>query len=202
MPGPAATFYYDLFSPRAYLVAEQLPSALGAGVDWQPVLARELPGPDTLEAFRCAEEESIFRAELERRAAALGLQPLVWPDPFPFDSELAMRVAIFAKSVGRVVSFSLAAFRQAFAAGRDLSRPDYVLIAAAACELHPQAVMRSAERRSIARLLSQATERASAAGVTDVPALELDGRLLVGSEAIESALTRLARAPHPAATRQ
>ena len=37
-------------------------------------------------------------------------------------------------------SFSLAAFRQAFAAGRDLTDPDNVVLAAAAAELHPRAV--------------------------------------------------------------
>jgi 2-hydroxychromene-2-carboxylate isomerase len=191
----AATFYFDLSSPRAYLVAEQLPSLLGPGVDWQPVLAheasllaRELADPAALEAFR---------SELEREAAAQGLQPLVWPDPFPFDSELAMLVATFAKTIGRVVSFSLAAFRQAFAGGRDLSRPEFVLIAAAACEMHPQAVLRSAQRSSIAGQLSEATEQARAAGVSDVPALALDVRLLVGAEEIEPALRTLHRERQP-----
>ena len=51
-----------------------------------------------------------------------------------------MRVATFAKQTGRTVSFSLAAFRQAFAAGKDLTEPDNVMIAAAACELHPRAL--------------------------------------------------------------
>ena len=55
-----------------------------------------------------------------------------------------MRVATFAKQTGRTVSFALAAFRQAFAAGRDLTEPDNVLIAAAACELHPNAVIKAA----------------------------------------------------------
>ena len=53
-----------------------------------------------------------------------------------------MRVATFAKEIGRAVSFSLAAFRQAFAAGRDLTDPDNVLIAAAASEMHPRAIER------------------------------------------------------------
>ena len=56
-----------------------------------------------------------------------------------------MRAATFAKQTGRTVSFSLAAFRQAFAAGRDLSDPDNVLIAAAACELHPRALLKAVE---------------------------------------------------------
>ncbi|HEV3228725.1 MAG TPA: DsbA family protein [Solirubrobacteraceae bacterium] len=183
MSVPAASFYFDLSSPHAYLVAEQLPSLLGGTVDWQPVLARELAPAETLEA--------ISRTDLERRADAQGLQPVVWPDPFPFDSELAMHVATFAKTIGRVVSFSLAAFRQAFAAGADLSQPDPVLIAAAACEMHPQAVLRSAGRRSIAQRLEQTTEQARAAGVTAVPSLRLGDRLLVGSESIDLALVSL-----------
>ena len=56
------------------------------------------------------------------RAAEQGLQPLRWPDPFPFDSLLAMRVATYAKQIGRTVAFALAAFRQAFAGGRVLAR--------------------------------------------------------------------------------
>src|SRR4051794_39735565 len=70
--------------------------------------------------------------DVERRAAALGLMALRWPEPFPADTEWAMLAATYAKQIGRGVAFSLAAFRQAFAAGRDLSERDSVLIAAAA----------------------------------------------------------------------
>ena len=54
-----------------------------------------------------------------------------------------MLAATYAKQVGRTVAFSLAAFRQAFAGGRDLGDTDTVLIAAAACEMHPAAVLRA-----------------------------------------------------------
>ena len=56
-----------------------------------------------------------------------------------------MRAATFAQKSGRAVAFSLAAFRQAFAGGRDLAETDNVLIAAAACELHPNAVLKAIE---------------------------------------------------------
>ena len=82
-------------------------------------------------------------AEGERRALAYGLPPIVWPDPWPGNMLTAMRVATFAKQTGRTVSFSLAAFRQAFAAGRDLTDPDNVMIAGAACELHPRALLKA-----------------------------------------------------------
>ena len=93
---PPASFYFDLASPLAYLAAERVLHVLRGPAAWQPVLACRLPGADMFESFRCAHEQDVFRAETERRAAELGLQPLRWPQPFPFDSELAMRAATFA----------------------------------------------------------------------------------------------------------
>ena len=69
-------------------------------------------------AFRCAEEDAAYREDVERQAAAQGLQPVRWPDAFPFDSAFAQRAATFAKGSGKTVAFALAAFRQAFAGGR------------------------------------------------------------------------------------
>jgi 2-hydroxychromene-2-carboxylate isomerase len=171
-----AAFYFDLASPLAYLAAERVLQVLPGPLEWQPILARELPGAESFEGSRCETETGIFRAELERRAHALGLQPLRWPDPFPFDSSLAMRAATYAKGIGRVVPFAQAAFRQAFAGGHGLQRPDFVLIAAAACEMHPQAVLRGAELRSVREQLTQATAEATAAGVEDVPAVRIGAR--------------------------
>jgi 2-hydroxychromene-2-carboxylate isomerase len=152
--------------------------------EWLGVLARELPGAETFQAFRCAEEEQIFRDELGRRAQELGLQPLRWPDPFPFDSALAMRVATYASSIGRAVPFAQAAFRQAFAGGHSLQEADHVLIAAAACEMHPTAVLAGAELRSVDRELSAATARAARAGISDVPAVVVGERVFLGERAV------------------
>jgi len=138
---------------------------LGEVPEWVPVRLGE-PGP-----FRCAEEVAAYREDVERAARAQGVQPLVWPEPFPSDSEWAMLVATYAKQIGRAVAFSLAAFRQAFAAGRDLSDRDNVLIAAAACEMHPAAVVKGAALRGTRERLETATAEAVAAGVRDVPAL-------------------------------
>jgi 2-hydroxychromene-2-carboxylate isomerase len=138
---------------------------LGEVPEWVPVRLGE-PGP-----FRCAEEVDAYREDIERAARAQGLQTLVWPDPFPSDSEWAMLVATYAKQIGRAVAFSLAAFRQAFAAGRDLSERDNVLIAAAACEMHPAAVIKGAELRGTRERLEAATAEALAVGVRDVPAV-------------------------------
>ncbi len=197
VPTPAA-FYFDLASPLAYLAAERVLHVLPAPAEWTPILARELPGADTLDVFRCQSEHDVFRAELARRAEQLGLQPLRWPDPFPFDSALAMRVATYAKSIGRAVPFAQAAFRQAFAGGRSLADPDNVLIAAAACEMHPTAVLNAAEQKSVAERLVAATAQAARAGVTDVPAIVVGdtraaspGHVFVGERCLEDAAAHL-----------
>ncbi len=164
------------------------------------MLARELPGAETFEGYRCETEEGVFRAELERRAREFGLQPLRWPQPFPFDSDLAMRVATYAKGIGRVVPFAQAAFRQAFAAGRSLANTDTVLIAAAACEMHPAAVLKGAGLTSVREQLTAATAEAARLGVTDVPAVladlrSLGERVLVGERSLEGAAELLAGTP-------
>jgi len=184
--GPA--FYFDLFSPEAYLAAERVIVELPFSAEWIPVTATALRGADTLEGWRCETDREAYLDRIARVAERRGLQPLRWPQPFPCDSAFAMRAATYAKQIGRTVPFALAAFRQAFAGGRDLGEPDNVLIAAAACEMHPAAVMKGAGLRSIAARLEQATALAARRGVHDVPAVWLpDGRVFVGDEALEQA---------------
>jgi 2-hydroxychromene-2-carboxylate isomerase len=186
---PDAAFYFDLASPLAYLAAERVLHTMPIATEWQPVLARELPAAESFEAFRCRDDEEIFRLEISRRAAELGLQELRWPEPFPFDSEFAMRAATYAKSIGRIVAFAQAAFRQAFAGGRPLNVADNVLIAAAACEMHPSAVMKGAALRSVGEQMSTATSAAATLGVEDVPAVRVGERVFHGERALDEAAT-------------
>jgi 2-hydroxychromene-2-carboxylate isomerase len=163
-----ARFYFDLASPDAYLAAEQVNAAFPEVPEWVPVAL----GPP---AFRCAHEIDAYREDFERRAAALGLQAVRWPPGWVGGEDLscgwALLAATYAKSIGRAVAFSLAAFRQAFAGGRDLSERDSVLLAAAACEMHPSAVIKGAGLRGTREKLERATHEARAAGVVSVPAL-------------------------------
>ena len=133
------------------------------------------------------EPRDVPRAPVEVRAAALGLQPVVWPDPFPFDSELAMLVATYAKRIGRTVAFAQAAFRQAFAGGHALSEESWVLIAAAACEMHPRAVLTAVKGRGVREELVRASDHAQARGVTEVPAVWANGQLVLGEERLAKA---------------
>lgn len=187
-PATETAFYFDLASPLAYLAAEQTLGLLGGVARWTPVLTSELPVTTRFDAFRCQEELAVFQAEIGRRAEQLGLQPVRWPSRFPFDSSLAMRAAIYAESIGRLIPFAQAAFRQAFAGGHDLADLDFVLIAAAACEMHPRALIKAIDRPSIQTELKRTTAAALADGVSDVPAIRVGTRIFCGERAVLDAV--------------
>ncbi len=134
-------------------------------------------------------------AEIERRAAAYGLPPLAWPKPWPGNTLVAMRAATFAKQTGRTVSFSLAGFRQAFAAGRDLTDADNVMIAGAACEMHPRALLKAVETRVVKDALREATDRAGDLGVEGVPSVVVGGEVFWGDDRFEEAVEGASTSP-------
>ena len=98
-----------------------------------------------------------------------------------------MRAATFAQQIGRAVAFSLAAFRQAFAGGKDLSVTDNVLIAAAACELHPNALLKGIETKGVKERLRAATDEAYERGVRGVPTIAVGDELFYGDDHLEEA---------------
>jgi 2-hydroxychromene-2-carboxylate isomerase len=157
--------------------------------EWQPILLGGLFRTFDRDSWANGPGREDGIAEVERRASEYGLPPLAWPEPWPGNTLFAMRVATFAKQTGRTVSFTLAAFRQAFAAGRDLSEPDNVLLAAAACELHPNAVLKAVETDVVKSALRETTEHAAELGVIGVPSLVVGGEVFWGDDKLEEAVS-------------
>jgi 2-hydroxychromene-2-carboxylate isomerase len=168
-------FYYDLGSPQCYLVAETIMTALPVLPEWEPVLGGDF------------DHQPFDRADIERQAAAKELQPIRWPTKWPPDTEQAMLAATYAKRIGRAVAFSLAAFRQTFAGGRDLGEENTVLIAGAACEMHPTALRKGIDLASTRTALQQATRRARNSGATTLPAIQVGDRVYAGPNPIHEA---------------
>jgi 2-hydroxychromene-2-carboxylate isomerase len=195
-----ATFYYDFSSPYSYLAAERISGLFAeAGVEqpeWQPIsfghviqaigktpwsMQPDGPNPGDLEEIQC-------------RAAERGLPEVRYPRGWPVESYSLnpVRAAVYAKESGKVVSFSLACFRQVFAAGRDMSDVDNVLVAAAACELHPNAVVKGIETQSVKDKLRAATDRALALGVDGIPTVAVGETLFWGDDRLEVAVAAAA----------
>jgi predicted DsbA family dithiol-disulfide isomerase len=156
-------------------------TALPVAPEWEPVLGSDF------------EPELVDRDAVARRGAELSLMPLRWPAVWPPETLTAMLAATYAKQVGRAVAYSLAAFRQAFAAGRDLGDQDTVLLAAAAAEMHPVAVLKALRTRAVTAALANAGARARAAGVDALPAIDVGSQVFSGAGAVERASAALAR---------
>lgn len=168
-------FYYDFASPESYIALERLAKSMAAfAPELVPVVEAHLdplPQPD----------DEARRANIEAIAATSDVLELVWPDGFPdLDTRDAVRVATYAKSIGKVAVFSLSLFRQIYAAGNDPADVTTLYLAAAASEIHPRAVDQALSRDRVQQSADEATEAAGAAGVTSVPALRIGQRLLVG----------------------
>lgn len=187
MSSDRPVFYYDLGSPYSYLAAERVNNVLPEVPLWQPVLLGAIFQARGFGSWSQTDERDAGIAEVERRAREYGLPELRWPDPWPGNTLTAMRAATFAKQTGRAVAFSLAAFRQAFAGGRDLTDVDNVLLAAAACELHPRAVLKGIEMQSVKDELRAVTDDAIARGVTGVPSIAVGEQVFWGDDKLEEA---------------
>jgi len=187
-------FYYDFNSPYAWLAAERVNGLLPVPPVWQPVSFGHILQSSGREPWSFHEPtKSEGMAEVERRAAERGLPAPHWIDGWPLAtySLLPLRAAIFAQQAGRAVSFSLAAFRQFFAAGRTLAELDNVLIAAAASELHPRAVTKGIESQTVKDALRKATDEAIALGVQGVPTVAIGTTLFWGDDKLEEAAAAL-----------
>ena len=186
------TFYFDLGSPYAWLAAERIHHVLPVTAVWQPILLGGIWKQSGGRSWGITEKRDEGMRDIEQRAQRYGLLPVKWPDDWPTNTLKAMRAAIFAQQTGRAVAFSLAAFRQAFAAGRDLEDVDNVLIAAAACELHPNAVLKGIELQSTKDRLRQATQEAYDLGVRGVPSVVVGDQVFWGDDRLEEAAAALA----------
>ncbi len=138
-------FPFDLSDPAAYLEAERLRTE-DPTVEWIPVLAPP--------AYRDAGELAAVRADVELRAMAAGLQPVRWPDPVPVslrprDARRDLRQADRPRR--RLLARRVP---PAYAGGRVLD-DDGILIAGAACEMHPRAILKALETRSVHEALER-----------------------------------------------
>jgi 2-hydroxychromene-2-carboxylate isomerase len=187
-------FYFDVGSPYAYLAAERIERVLPAPVEWRPLLLGGLFKLTGRSSWALGDFDRRRRGmqEVERRAAAYGLPPLRWPDPWPDDYLAAMRVATFARGEGRARDYALAATRAAFRDGRHLGDLDAVLDAAAEAGLGRDAARAALADRTVKDELRAVTEEAHRRGVFGVPTVAAAGELFWGDDRLEEAAAALA----------
>ncbi len=189
----AATFYFDLGSPYAYLTAERVDALVSGPVRWQPISLGALFKLTGRSSWSLGDpaRRSAGIAEVERRARCYGLPSLRWPDPWPGSYLTAMRAAIHAQRLGRAREFATRAFENAFQHGHDLSEVGRVLEAAGAAGLDPSALERAIGTKEIKLALRAATDDAHRLGVIGVPTIALGGELFWGDDRLEDVAARV-----------
>ena len=189
MPDERAVFYYDLNSPYAWLAAERIHQVLPEPPVWKPIAFAFVLRHHNRTPWSLGPEKEAGMQEIERRGAERGLPEVRWPEGWPREtySVPAMRAATYAAEIGKAVAFSLAAFRQQFNAGRGMNEVDHMLLAAAACEIHPNALLKSIERDAIKERLRADTEEAIERGVPGVPTVRVGDELFWGDDRLEEA---------------
>jgi 2-hydroxychromene-2-carboxylate isomerase len=172
---PDAAFYFDLGNPEAWLLAERVIATLGRPAPWIPVLQSGIAAE-----FAPVDLEAIALTARER-----GLLELRPPQREQTDTRDAMLAATFARQSGKGVAFTLAAMRQCWCAGRDLADRTTLLLAGAAAEIHPNALEKAFNLKSLAAELDRETAAAVAVGVDRLPAVRIGQSLQFGDAGLE-----------------
>lgn len=185
MSGEGSRLFYDIGSPYGWVIAERAAKSLPQA-EWVPVLQPEVDdGPlwdgDEDRIIELAQKFGLIRPRFNEQRMNLTIA----------DSRKMALAATYAKSIGRVASFSLAAFRQCFAAARPVDEEETILLAAAACEMHPRAVLQALDLKSTAQALddSCAELRRLTGGHTELPVLvSAEGAPTAGDDLIALAI--------------
>jgi 2-hydroxychromene-2-carboxylate isomerase len=189
---PDVNFFFDLGSPYAYLTAERIDTLL-PGVRWQPVLLGGLFKATGRSSWALGDEQrrQAGIAEIERRARAYGLPPVVWPEPWPGNYLTAMLAATYAFAEGRGRQFALNGFRNAFQRGLELSERERVLETGTQVGLDRAGLDAAIDDSHTKAALRTATDRARELGVFGVPTVAIDGELFWGDDRLEQAADHL-----------
>ena len=120
--------------------------------------------------------------DLERWARRLRV-PLAFPTTFPFGSILALRCALAAEREGKLVPFTHAVYRAAWAEGKDVSAPEVVASVASAVGLDGAKLVLAAPELKPA-LVTQ-TEEAVQRGAFGAPTFFIGQEMFVGNDRLD-----------------
>jgi 2-hydroxychromene-2-carboxylate isomerase len=187
-------FFFDLASPYSYLSSTRVEAMLGSDVVWQPILVGALHKHYRRVSWGATPAlRAAGIAEIEDRARAYGLPPIAWPDPYPANTLVAMRAAVWAQGQGEERAFAKVAFAMAFVEGLDLTARDAVLEAAERAGLDSAPLAAALEDPELKQALRQANDAAIAQGVYGVPTFEAGGLLWWGDHLLPAAAAVLGR---------
>ncbi len=179
-------FFFGAMSPYSWFAAERIDAVLPEA-SWRPVFAGGLFRAAGRASWGLDERRAAGIADCEARAAAHGLGPIRWPEPWPTNDVLVARAMIVAAEAAVLRRFALAAMRLAFLEGADLGEPAAVAEAARRVALDPEEVAQGAPRPEVKERLRTETDAAHALGVIGVPSVVVGDEVFWGDDRLEQA---------------
>ena len=194
MTDPVLDFWFDFASTYSYLaVARMRPLAAAASVRvrFRPFLLGPIfkaQGWDT-SPFNLYEAKGRYMwRDMERLAAGLDL-PFRRPDPFPQNSLLPARVALFGLTDGWGEGFSVAVFHAQFVEDGRIDEPRTLAEILSRLDVDADAALEAAQSDDIKSRLRSEVEAAQQLGVFGAPSFTTgDGELFWGNDRLERAL--------------
>jgi len=179
-------FFYDFVSPYSYLAStrvEEIAHRCGAPVRFRPfLLGGVFKATQNRAPIETAAKGRHMLLDLERWAKRLRV-PLAFPATFPFGSILALRCALAAEREGKLVPFTHAVFRAAWAEGKDVSAPEVLASLAGGMGLDGAKLVAAAPELKAA-LMAQ-TEEAIQRGAFGAPTFFIGPELFVGNDRLD-----------------
>lgn len=187
MASGAIEFFFDLASPWSYLASTQmraLEERTGIPVRWRPLL---LGGVWKITGARAPREHWT---ENRRRYQDVDLGtwvehygiPFHKPSHFPPNTLIAMRGALAAERLGRLVPYVHAGFRAYMVEDENISLPEVVLAVAGRAGLDHAAFEALLHDPAVKDALRVNTEEAVARGAFGVPTFFWNGRMFFGND--------------------
>jgi 2-hydroxychromene-2-carboxylate isomerase len=194
MADPILDFWFDFASTYSYLAAARIrPLAAAAKVQvrFRPFLLGPIfkaQGWDT-SPFNLYEAKGRYMwRDMQRLAAELSL-PFRRPDPFPQNSLLPARVALFGLGQGWGEDFSVAVYHAQFVEDGRIDEPRTLAEILSRLDVDADAALEAAQSDDIKSRLRSEVEAAQQLGVFGAPSFTTgDGELFWGNDRLERAL--------------
>jgi 2-hydroxychromene-2-carboxylate isomerase len=194
MTDPVLDFWFDFASTYSYLAAARIgPLAAAAKVHirFRPFLLGPIfkaQGWDT-SPFNLYEAKGRYMwRDMERLAAELSL-PFRRPDPFPQNSLLPARVALFGLAQGWGEDFSVAVYHAQFVEDGRIDEPRTLAEILSRLNVDADAALEAAQSDDVKSRLRAEVEAAQRLGVFGAPSFTTgDGELFWGNDRLERAL--------------
>ncbi len=199
-------FLFGAMSPYSWFAAERIEHLL-PDAQWRGVFAGAIFKANRRVSWGLTERRDEGIADCRTRAAAHGLGPLRWPEPWPTSDLLIARAMIFAERAaataqdapgdgragdragrGGVKALALAAMRLAFLDGADIGEEDVVLEAGRRAGIATGELKGALSDPDVKDALRSATDEVLALGVVGVPTIVIGDELFWGDDRLEDAV--------------